>query len=511
MAKIRQSNIDEAIVTGLTELAEKRADGDFVLIYDGSTGSLKKIQASNLGIVTPTVSSVSPTNVVTGDGTGNATFTITGKNFAVGTTAKLVTTSGSDVAFDSVTRDSSTQLTCVIAISSLSNANEPYDVSVTSNQLTVTLDNQINIDAQPVYATAAGSLGTNIVTQASSFSVNATDPESAGNVTFELQSGALPPGYTLTNTAAEGGTAIIAGTDTTTSSTTTYNFVLRAVDAASNTTSRAFSIESRVLTSESFTSSGTFSVPSGITQGDVLVVASGGAGAGGDPNGGGGGAGGLIFYPNYPLTPGGTISVTVGAQPGQDYGIGPNGNDSVFGTLTAKGGGRGGYGQSGGPAPNSCGGNNGGSGGGGGGNSGSQPGGTGTQPTLPGQSGAYGFGNPGGSRNSCTGSGGAGGGGAGSAGAPGQFSNSQPCWGGNGGAGKFYTIADGTTPRGYAGGGGGNGPAGSNSNPLATSAGGGVGHPNFHAQPGAANRGGGGGAGNCYGGYGGKGVVIIRY
>jgi hypothetical protein len=210
MAKIRQSNLDEAIVTGLTELAEKRADGDFVLIYDGSTGTLKKIQASNLGIVTPTISSVSPTNVNTGDGTGNATFTITGKNFAVGTTAKLVTSGGSDVAFDSVTRDSSTQLTCVIAISSLSNANEPYDVSVTSNQLTVTLDNQININAQPVYVTASGSLGSNTVTQASSFSVNATDPESAGNVTFELQSGSLPPGYTLTNTAADGGTAIIS-------------------------------------------------------------------------------------------------------------------------------------------------------------------------------------------------------------------------------------------------------------------------------------------------------------
>jgi hypothetical protein len=507
MAKIRQSNIDEAIVTGLTELAEKRADGDFVLIYDGSTGTLKKIQASNLGIVTPTISSVSPTNVTTGDGTGNATFTITGKNFAVGTTAKLVTSGGSDVAFDSVTRDSSTQLTCVIAISSLSNANEPYDVSVTSNQLTVTLDNQINIDAQPVYVTASGSLGSNTVTQASSFSVNATDPESAGNVTFELQSGTLPPGYSITNTAAEGGTAIIAGTDSTTSSTTTYNFTLRAVDAASNTTSRAFSIESRVLTTESFTSSGTFSVPSGITQGDVLVVASGGAGSGGDPNGGGGGAGGLVFYPNYPLTPGGTVSVTVGNQSPQNYSKGQPGSDSVFGTLTAKGGGAGGNGFGDG----NSGGDNGGSGGGGGGNPGSQPGGTGTQSTLPGQGGAYGFGNPGGTRNGCTGSGGAGGGGAGSAGAPGQFISGQPCWGGNGGAGKFYTIADGTTPVGYAGGGAGNGPAGSNPYACAQNAGGGLGHPSYHGQGGAANRGGGGGAGQCYGGFGGKGVVIIRY
>jgi hypothetical protein len=506
MAKIRQSNLDDSIVTGLTELSESRADTDFVLIYDLSTNSLKKIQASNLGILNPSISSVSPTNVNTGDGTGNATITITGTNFAAGSTAVLVTEGGSEVAFDSVSRDSSTQLTGTVAISSLSNANEPYDVKVTSNDISTTITDQININAQPVYVTASGSLGSTTATQAGSVSVTATDPESAGNVTFELQSGSLPPGYSITNTAADGGTAIISGTDNTTSSTTTYNFTLRAVDAASNTTSRAFSIESRVLTTESFTSNGTFSVPSGITQGDVLVVAGGGAGAGGDPNGGGGGAGGLVFYPNYPLTPGGTVSVTVGNQSPQAYSKGPNGNDSVFGTLTAKGGGAGGQGNS------SCtGGNNGGSGGGGGGNSGAQPGGTGTQPTLPGQGGAYGFGNPGGNRNSCTGSGGAGGGGAGSAGAPGQFSNSQPCWGGNGGAGKFYTIADGTTPVGYAGGGGGAGPAGSNSYPCATNAGGGVGHSGYHGQPGAANKGGGGGAGQCYGGYGGKGVVIIRY
>jgi len=115
MAKIRQSNLDDSIVTGLTELSEGRADGDFVLIYDSSTGTLKKIQASNLGILAPTISSVSPTNAVSGDGTGNYTFTITGTNFSAGTTAKLITNSGSDVAFDTVTRDSSTQITGVIA------------------------------------------------------------------------------------------------------------------------------------------------------------------------------------------------------------------------------------------------------------------------------------------------------------------------------------------------------------------------------------------------------------
>ena len=99
MAKIRQSNLDDSIVTGLTELAEGRADGDFLIVYDSSTGSLKKIQGSNLGVLSPTISSISPTNVLTGDGTGNQSFVITGTNFAVGTTSVLLKSNGTEVAF----------------------------------------------------------------------------------------------------------------------------------------------------------------------------------------------------------------------------------------------------------------------------------------------------------------------------------------------------------------------------------------------------------------------------
>src|SRR5210317_1399718 len=277
---ISEEHLDTTAILGNTELSEVAASNDIFLVYDASSGTLKKILSSNVGITPPTFSSVSPTNVVTGDGTGNATFTITGTNFDASATAKLKTTAGVEVNFDSVTRDSSTQITGVIAISSLSNANEPYDVVIINGTgLQVTATDQININAQPVYVTASGSLGDQVTNTAGSFSVNATDPESAGNVTFELQSGSLPPGYSITNTAAEGGTAIISGTDSSTGSSTTFNFVLRAIDAASNTTSRSFSIQSRALVTESFTSSGTFSVPSGITSADVLVVAGGGSGS----------------------------------------------------------------------------------------------------------------------------------------------------------------------------------------------------------------------------------------
>ena len=57
------------------------------------------------------------------------------------------------------------------------------------------------------------------------------------------------------------------------------------------------------------TSSGTWTVPAGITSVDVLVVAGGGGGAGNA--GGGGGAGGVVRNTAYSVTPGATISLTI--------------------------------------------------------------------------------------------------------------------------------------------------------------------------------------------------------
>ena len=145
---ISEEHLDVTAITDQTLLDETANESDVLLIYDESAGALKKVLKSNVGLQVPIISSVSPTNVNTGDGTGNATFTITGTGFIVGTTAQLLRSSGSTLDFDSVTRDSNTQLTCVIAISSLSNSDEPYGVKVTSgNGLADTLSDQINIYA----------------------------------------------------------------------------------------------------------------------------------------------------------------------------------------------------------------------------------------------------------------------------------------------------------------------------------------------------------------------------
>ena len=243
---ISEEHIDNTAITGHTQLSANAASDDVLLIFDASNSTLKKINAGNVGLQVPTITSISPTNLLTGDGTGNHTIVITGTGFISDATAKLTTDGGTDIAFDSLTRNSSTQLTGVVAKNkaNLTSANEPFDVTVTTaGALTVTSANALTIDASPVFVTAAGSLGSVNESSSGSFKVNATDPEShATPVRFELQSGALPTNFTLTNTAAEGGSAIIAGTAPAVSANTTFNFTLRAFDAASNTSSRAFSI-----------------------------------------------------------------------------------------------------------------------------------------------------------------------------------------------------------------------------------------------------------------------------
>lgn len=507
--KIRQSNLDPSIINSMDSIADIQT-ADTVLIYDTSLAVLKKIKRGKL-IGAPTVSSVSPTNVLSGDGTGNQIFVITGSDFDATATAKLIKTGGSDQAFDSQSRDSSTQITGTIAKATLTNANEPYDVKVTNgNLLTSSLDNQINIDAQPVFVTDAGALTS--ITDGSRTGVRrtivATDPESAGNVVFEKQSGTIPPGLSLSNEGSEGGTAVISGNADAVGGNTTYNFVIKAVDAASNTSTRAFSITVLAPSITSYTSSGTFSVPVGVTAVSVLVVAAGGGGGAG--HSGGAGAGGLIYRPGFPVTPGACVTVTVGSG-GAGSNLhwpmtnrGCNGQDSVFGTLTAKGGGWGGGDNPGNP--------------GGSGGAGSYTGnGTGTQPTQPMDSGAYGFGNPGGDP---TGSPGVnhcgGGGGAGAAG--GQSPGGGT--GGAGGAGKAYSIS-GTSVTYAGGGGGGFRNPGGTSGSGGSGGGGGGGPYGGNAQDGTANKGGGGGGGAGagsnsgfspgQGGAGGKGVVIVAY
>ena len=85
-----------------------------------------------------------------------------------------------------------------------------------------------------------------------------------------------------------------------------------------------------------FTGSGAFTVASSSATVEYFIIGAGGGGQGGTPaTGGGGGGAGALYFGTQTVNPG-PYTVTVGAgSPAA------NGDDSVFGTITAEGGGRG--------------------------------------------------------------------------------------------------------------------------------------------------------------------------
>jgi uncharacterized repeat protein (TIGR02543 family) len=286
----------------------------------------------------------------------------------------------------------------------------------------------------------------------------------------------------------------------------------------------------------SFTSTTTcnWSVPTGVTSADVLIVGGGGAGGGGI--GGGGGAGEFIETTRSGLTGGSTVTISVGAggTSNNNWNAGNAGENSQFGSVIAYGGGGGGTNENSLPVAS------------GGPNLGSQSGGgfNNTALTVGTRSdGITGFRNNGGS-GSFGGVGSAtagGGGGAGSAGGAGTASPTQS--GGAGGAGKSSSITGTSTFYAAGGGGGVNGAPDTPNGSVASSAGnpgtggsgiggsGGAkanaanpgnygnrgdgtgGTVNSNGSAGVANTGsGGGGASNWVsGGAGGSGIVIVRY
>jgi len=287
-----------------------------------------------------------------------------------------------------------------------------------------------------------------------------------------------------------------------------------------------------------FTSTGTFTVSSSGFV-DILVVAGGGGGGSHVP--GGGGAGGLIYRPeleisnaSYTITVGngGNGSFNTGNNPTAYAGM-PNasrGGDSVAFGLTAKGGGHGASWTQ--DQRSSI------SGGSGGGNNinRSSTGGAATQPSQPGDSGLYGFGNDGASslQSGTTPYPCGGGGGAGGPGTPGPILQRS----GDGGPGRYYGDKFGTKygEVGWFAGGGGGGAWGNPSNgrgyggiggggdgdsPTGNGTGGSWRFSGSSREPtgesgGINTGGGGGGAGrtggeSSRGGNGGSGIVMIRY
>ena len=214
----------------------------------------------------------------------------------------------------------------------------------------------------------------------------------------------------------------------------------------------------------------TWTLPSGVSEIELLVIAGGGGGSTG-VNPGGAGAGGMCHHATYPVTGPAPFTVGAGGTAVSGHAQGNNGTNSTFGNVTATAGGGAGGGHYHGVRSGRPGGSGGGSAGGGGGggagqvgfNHGQGPGG----PIGPG-----------------------GNGGAGGNGYAVSVTGSSVTYAGGGGACGYSPHF---TPGGAPGGSGGGGPS--------------------HGTPGTHGKG--GGAGGCKppatSSIGGAGIVIIKY
>jgi hypothetical protein len=284
-----------------------------------------------------------------------------------------------------------------------------------------------------------------------------------------------------------------------------------AIATSAKATGGTISFGADGYTYHKFTASGTFTPSQALTNVDYLVVA-GGGGGGQHPTGAGGGGGGAGGYrttvgltgglgaseSKLSLASGVGVTVTVGAGgPAGSSSNGTVGENSVFGTITATGGGFGARGYDNSTA--SIGGT-----GGSGGGSGSNLGGTRTGGSIA--SPTQGFAGGSGQSQSVPYYSGGGGGGAG------QVGESTPSGtGGKGGDGISNLAFANATASGsntYFAGGGGGAP---NSAASLGGTAGGTGGANAVAATANIGAGGGGGYGSNLAAAGGSGIVIVRY
>ena len=418
--------------------------------FNSTTGKFEGRNASSFVALepTPVVSSVNVSNITQKQIDDGFDLVITGQNFASGDIVKFIANDDTEFTSPTTTVNSATQITARVT-STIDATKEPYKVSVTSaGGLTGSLSSAFNIDAAPVWTTAAGNIGSLEEGDTANITIAATDAE--GDTIAYTETG----GTVLTSNgfSLNSSTGVIGGTAPNVSGSSTFSFNARAT-SGTNFTDRTFNIivadaptggnstgtysySGTTYSFHKFTSNGNFVIGTNKTV-DIFMIGGGGASVG--DNGGGGGAGGLIWRPSLSLTAG-TYAIVIGSggtgTTAGSQGSATQGGNSTFGSLlTALGGGYGGS--------SNVDATNGGSGGGGGryGPSGTGPSatGTGTQTTdnsISADSRTYGFGfNGGDGRNSSEGPGG-GGGGTGAAG-----SNASSGTVGNGGVGNSTFIS----------------------------------------------------------------------
>lgn len=324
-----------------------------------TTYSPYTITATNPGTIAPTSSNVHKlTNAITA---GNAPVWVTSatlptftRNSAYSTTLSATDADGgSSVTYSYVSGSLPTGITFNTSTATISGT--PTTALTTTYTVRATDSGGNYVDraftltnASPAWSTSSP-LPVATVGSAYSTTVVATD-DSGSTPTYSIVSGSLPSGLSL-NSA----TGAITGTPSA-APAVGNTFTLRAADANGNYVDRSFAIPFPRI--QTFTSSGSWVAPSGVTSVSNLLVVGGGGSYGSDSTGwlaGGGGAGGYLAPTDVSVTPGTTYTITVGGRAGSSsalgytsYAGGSGGPSNQSATPTDKKGGNGASGGGGG-------------------------------------------------------------------------------------------------------------------------------------------------------------------
>jgi len=188
-----------------------------------------------IGETKPTISSISPSTITNSE----ATITITGSNYLVGTQVEFINTStGIWYPATTIVYNNATSLTATITLSV--DAQYRMRVENPDGNAVISTTNILTVSDAPTWSTAAGTLGTFAGDFSGTLATLSATSDSAitysevgsnlttANVTLNTSTGAL-------TTTDFGGSSITA---------TTYNFTIRATDAENQTADRSFSLTS---------------------------------------------------------------------------------------------------------------------------------------------------------------------------------------------------------------------------------------------------------------------------
>ena len=178
----------------------------------------------------PTITTVTPS---TFNGTSGTQFVVNGTNFTSDALVYFVTAQNIALLAASVTYISPVEIRATTP-RAITVQEEPISVRVTQQSGTTTKVDCVDAGGLPTWVTTAGTLGSIFGANTINVYVTATDPEGTA-VSYQLSTGSLPGGVSLSSNG------LIQGVATAVTANTTYNFVIKANDTVNNNTDRSFS------------------------------------------------------------------------------------------------------------------------------------------------------------------------------------------------------------------------------------------------------------------------------